>query len=157
METMKVPGPDHPITIAAKARRVLALYEGHVIGDSTDALELREAGYRPVCYFPRSDVAMDFMGRTERSTFCPYKGRASYFTLSMDGQIAENAAWSYESPFPAMTAIADMVAFYPNLVEVHEAHEPDPAISTEAAILHTDAGGGASQREHWPPTADNPE
>ena len=77
METMKVPGPDHPITIAAKATRVLALYEGHVIADSTDALELREAGYRGVCYFPRSDVAMAFMGRTERSTFCPYKGHAS--------------------------------------------------------------------------------
>ncbi len=156
METMKTPGPDHPISVTASRRRLLALYQGHVIADSTAALELREAGYRPVAYFPRADVAMAFMGKTARSTHCPYKGHASYFTLDMDGTIAENAAWSYETPYPAMTAITGAIAFYPNLVEVREAHEQPHGVDVDAVVQHTDSGGGSSQREHWPATAGNP-
>ena len=93
---MKTPGPDHSITITPAPTRWRAKFAGHVIADSADALILQESTYPPVVYFPRADVSMDFMRRTDRSTHCPYKGDASYFTLLMDGKFAENAGWSYE-------------------------------------------------------------
>jgi uncharacterized protein (DUF427 family) len=117
---MKTPGPDHPITIEPAKNRWRARYAGHVIADSKDALILQEASYGPVVYFPRADVAMEYMSRTDRSTHCPYKGDAAYYTVLMDGQFADNAVWTYEQPYPAMEAIAERLAFYPDKVEVYE-------------------------------------
>ena len=117
---MKLPGPDHPITITPAAGRWRAKYSGAVIADSDDALILKEAGYKPAVYFPRADVAMEYMARTERSTNCPYKGDAAYYTVLMNGHIAENAVWTYEQPYPAMAQIEGRLAFYPDKVEVYE-------------------------------------
>ena len=147
---MKIPGPDHPITLTLNPKRVRALYQGHVIADSDHALLLKEATYKAVPYFPREDVAMDYLSRTELSTYCPYKGNASYFTVARDGEIAENAVWTYEDPYPAMERIKGYVAFYPNKVVIHEI---DEAVSPEVirdVIEHTDSGSGRSQLEHWP-------
>lgn len=116
---MKLPGPDHPITISPAKTRWRAKYADHVIADSNDAVVLREADYPQVVYFPRADVAMEYMTRTSRSTHCPYKGDASYYTLLMDGQFAENAVWSYELPYPAMEPISERLAFYTDKVEVY--------------------------------------
>jgi uncharacterized protein (DUF427 family) len=159
---MLKPGPDHPIDIEPATMRWRAKFSGHLIADSNDAVILREADYPPVVYFPREDVGMGFMGRTERSTHCPYKGDASYFTLTMDGQVAENVAWSYEQPYEDMGTIAGKIAFYADRVEVyavddalvnkHPEHE-----DVDAIVLHTDAGDGRSQREHWPPNAGSAE
>ncbi len=155
MPEMKLPGPDHPITIAAKPARVQVAYQGHVIVDSRRALELKEATYKPVLYFPREDVDMTYFTRTEHTTYCPYKGVAHYYTLLMDGRFAENAVWTYEEPYPAMEAIAGRLAFYPNQVEVYEVSGEDDSQVREA-ILHTDDGAGQSQREHWRATTDSP-
>ena len=155
MDTIKIPGPDHPIAIAANPHRVRAHYRGHVIADSSDVLTLTEAGYRPVCYFPRVDISMDHLSRTGRDTHCPYKGHAAYFTLMMDGVIAENAAWTYEQPYPAMAVIAGRVAFFTNLVQITEADDARASAPGEV-VQHTDAGDGASQRDHWPINAPNP-
>ena len=149
METMKIPGPDHPIAIAANPRRVRALYMGHEIADSADVLVLSEASYRPVAYFPRGDVDMAFLTRTDRDTYCPYKGHAAYFTVARDGVIAENAAWTYEDPYPAMSEIAGRVAFFPGAVTIEEAMEERRGGPVDEVVLHTDSGAGASQREHW--------
>jgi uncharacterized protein (DUF427 family) len=157
MDVIKVPGPDHPITVAANPRRVRALYKGHVIADSPDVLMLKEATYKEVAYFPREDVEMAFLARTELDTYCPYKGHAGYFTLTMDGAIAENAVWTYETPHPAMQAIAGRLAFYPNVVETEEAAQERQGASVDEVILHTDSGGGASQRDRWPATVHDPD
>ena len=126
MDPIKTPGPDHPIALAADPRRLRVRFEGHLIADSADVLTLEEAGYPPVSYFPRDDVAMDHLSRTDRDTHCPYKGRARYFTLSVDGHVAEDAVWTYEEPYPAMAAIRNRVAFYPNVVEIEELDRPQP-------------------------------
>ena len=117
---MKIPGPDHPITIASASRRWRARFNGRVVADSTATLVLKEASYPPVIYFPRADVAMDVLSRTERSTHCPYKGDAAYFTLTVDGLVAPNVIWSYETPFPAMAAITGHLAFYADRVDIYE-------------------------------------
>jgi len=155
MPEMKVPGPDHPITMAPSAARLRVRFAGHVV-DSARALMLKEAGYQAAAYFPREDVSMEYLTRTDRVTHCPYKGEAHYYTLEMDGRIAENAVWTYEAPYPSMRAIGGYLAFYPNLVEVYAfgvANDPD---AVREAIEHTDDGAGRSQREHWPPSAEAP-
>ncbi len=154
MDVIKVPGPDHPITVAGHGGRLQALYNGHLIADSGDVLILKEAAYKAVAYFPRKDVEMGFLAPTHLDTYCPYKGHASYFTIAMDGRIAESAVWSYEDPHPAMALIKDRLAFYPHFVHVHEVGGAQAR--PDAAILHTDSGGGASQAEHWAATAQNP-
>ena len=117
---MKIPGPDHPITITPNPRRVRVTAGGKMIADSTSALALKEASYRIVNYIPRKDVDMTLLTRTAHATHCPYKGDASYFSIETDGRTIENAVWSYETPFPAMSAIKDYLAFYPNKVTIEE-------------------------------------
>jgi uncharacterized protein (DUF427 family) len=114
---MKLPGPDHPITIARNAKRVRVSFAGKVIADSTRALTLQEASYPPVNYIPREDVDMSALTRTSHASHCPYKGDASYFTISAGGRSAQNAVWSYEQPYPAMPEIKEHLAFYPNRVD----------------------------------------
>ncbi len=155
MPEMKLPGPDHPITINFNPKRVQIVYNGHTIVDTHRALELKESTYKAVQYVPRADVDMAYMTRTELHTYCPYKGEASYYTILMDGQFAENAVWTYEDPYPAMAEIKDYLAFYPNKVEIHELAEPRGPDAIRDAIEHTDSGSGSSQLEHAPPNVSN--
>lgn len=117
---MKLPGPDHPITIAPNPRRVRVEINGHVIADSAAALTLKESTYPAVQYIPRDDIEMGFFAKTDHHTTCPYKGEASYFTTKIEGEVLENVAWSYETPYPAMEQIAGMLAFYPDRARVYE-------------------------------------
>jgi uncharacterized protein (DUF427 family) len=114
---MKLPSPDHPITIARNEKRVRVSFAGKVIADSTRALRLQEASYPAVNYIPREDVDMSALAPTTHASHCPYKGDASYFTISAGGRSAANAVWSYQQPYPAMAAIKDHVAFYPDRVD----------------------------------------
>jgi len=157
MPEMKLPGPDHPITVTANPKRLQVVYNGHVIVDSERALTLREATYPAVIYFPRDDAEMGFFGRTDHKTHCPYKGDASYFSLNMDGRLAENAVWTYEEPYPAMEEIRGYLAFYANQVEITEVGDAVKPDAVREAILHTDDGSGASQKDHWAPTVGQPE
>jgi uncharacterized protein (DUF427 family) len=119
-KSMKVPGPDHPISIEANSSRVVVTVGGQVIADSRAALTLREASYPPVQYFPRADVDMAALMRSEHTTYCPYKGKASYYSIPTGGDRSLNAVWTYETPFEAMAQIKEYVAFYPNRVdEIH--------------------------------------
>jgi uncharacterized protein (DUF427 family) len=117
---MTPPETHERITLKPNPRRVRALFENHVIADSADVLILEEAGLPAVPYFPREDVSMEYMGKTDRSSHCPYKGEASYYSIVMEGVIAENAVWSYEDPIAGMEAIRGRIAFYPDKVEVYE-------------------------------------
>lgn len=114
---MKLPGPDHPITITPNPKRVRVTLGGRVVADTTRALTLQEAKYPPVQYIPRADADMSLFNRTDHSTHCPYKGDASYYSLEVNGHIAKNAVWSYEQPFPAMAEIKEYLAFYPDRVD----------------------------------------
>jgi uncharacterized protein (DUF427 family) len=115
---MKLPGPDHPISISANPSRVRVSVGGTVIADTTQALTLKEANYPAVQYVPRTDANMALLQRTERVTHCPYKGDANYFSIVADGKTIENAIWTYETPYPATADIADHLAFYPDRVKI---------------------------------------
>jgi uncharacterized protein (DUF427 family) len=114
---MKLPGPDHPITITPNPKRLRVTFAGQVVAETARALTLQEASYPPVQYIPREDADAALLKRTERSTHCPYKGDASYYSIEAGGRRAENAIWSYEAPFPAMAEIAGHLAFYPDRVD----------------------------------------
>jgi len=122
-QDMKLPGPDHPITIASNPRRVRVTFNGRVVAETRRALTLREASYPAVQYIPRADIDMTLLERTAHASHCPYKGDASYFSLTVDGRVSENAAWSYEAPYPAMVEIKEFLAFYPSRVKAIEEGE----------------------------------
>jgi uncharacterized protein (DUF427 family) len=114
---MKIPGPDHPISIEVNPSRVVVRVGGKIIADTRDALTLCEASYPPVQYIPRRDVDMAALTRSEHTSYCPYKGDASYYSISTGGDRSLNAVWTYETPFEAMTQIKEYVAFYPDRVD----------------------------------------
>jgi uncharacterized protein (DUF427 family) len=115
------PSADHPISVSKHSGRVTVSYEGRTVADTENALTLREASYPPVHYIPLSDVDATVLERTDHSTYCPFKGDASYYSLKgASGETAENAVWTYESPRDAVAEIAGHVAFYPNVVDTTE-------------------------------------
>ncbi len=165
---MKTPGPDHPLRIEPAHRRWRVLFADHVIADSNDALVLHEAAFPAWVYFPREDVGMEYLARTDQPKHCEYKGDAVQYTLMMDGHFEANVAKSYEHPYPAAQALAGRVAFDPGRVEVYEVD--DAAVNPRHAeprsvagrdvdqvVQHTDTGDGHAQRDHWPPNTQNPE
>ncbi|WP_373050520.1 DUF427 domain-containing protein [Thalassovita aquimarina] len=87
---------------------------GAVLGETKNALELSEGSLAPVIYFPRKDVAMPFLDKTDRVTTCPHKGEASYYSIVTKSTTLENAAWSYEDPKADVAKIKDYLAFYPS-------------------------------------------
>ena len=117
---MKLPGPDHPITITKNPRRVRVTAVDIVIAETSRALTLKEAKYPAVQYLPREDANMALLERTDRTTHCPYKGDASYYSVKADGKTLDNAIWTYEMPFPAMAEISGHLAFYPDKVKIEE-------------------------------------
>ena len=120
LKSMKLPGPDHPITITTNPKRLRVSVGDTVIAETTRALTLKEAKYPAVQYIPREDARMDLLERTDRVTHCPYKGDASYFNIRADGKVIDNSIWTYETPFPAMTEISGHLAFYPDKVKIEE-------------------------------------
>jgi uncharacterized protein (DUF427 family) len=113
----RIPGPDHPISIEANSSLVTVTVGGKIIADTRDALTLREASYPAVQYIPRRDVDMAALVRSEHTSYCPYKGDASYYSIPAGGDRSINAVWTYETPFEAMKQIKEYVAFYPDRVD----------------------------------------
>jgi uncharacterized protein (DUF427 family) len=115
---IRIPGPDHPITIEPHAGRVRVTVAGRVIADTRNALTLREAAYPAVQYIPRQDVDMSLLQRTDHATYCPYKGDCAYYSIPAGGERSANAVWTYEAPYQAVAQIKGHLAFYPDRVEI---------------------------------------
>jgi uncharacterized protein (DUF427 family) len=114
--------PGHHIKTKPAGTRVRVTLKGELVADTSDAIALEEAmgsgksTVAPVVYYiPRKDVKMDRLVRTSHRTHCPFKGDASYFSFKSG---PENAVWSYEQPYDEMTVIKDLLAFYPDKVEI---------------------------------------
>ena len=122
---VKVPGPDHPITIKQNPARITVLVAGRTIADTHDALSLQEASYPAVHYIPRKDVDMTLLERSDHTTYCPYKGECSYYSIPLGGTRSVNAIWTYENPYPAVSSIKEYVAFYPDRVDNIEVRHSD--------------------------------
>ena len=125
METksIKLPGPDHPITIEPNPVRVIVSVAGRIIADTRSALTLNEAGHAAVQYIPQKDVDMTLLKRTDHHTYCPYKGDCSYYSIPLGGERSVDAVWTYEAPYAAVAAIKDHVAFYADRVDAIDAQQ----------------------------------
>jgi uncharacterized protein (DUF427 family) len=121
-KSRKTPGPDHPLTIERNPQRITVSAAGRVIADTHDALTLHEASYPAVQYIPRKDVDMSLLQRTDHKTYCPYKGDCSYYSIPSGGAKSVNAVWTYEAAYPAVAAINEYLAFYPDRVDKIETH-----------------------------------
>jgi uncharacterized protein (DUF427 family) len=117
-KSMRLPGPDHPISIEPNPARVTVSLAGRTVADTRSALTLKEASYGAVHYIPRKDVDMTLLERTDHHTYCPYKGDCAYYSIPLGGERSLNAVWTYEAPYAAVAAIKDHVAFYPQRVDV---------------------------------------
>ncbi|MGY0835225.1 DUF427 domain-containing protein [Azospirillum argentinense] len=119
---MKIPGPEHPITIIPNPNRIRVVFASRVVADTARALTLTEAKLPVVQYIPRADVDMTAFERTAHTTHCPYKGDATYYNLCVGDRIAINAVWTCETPYPAVAAIREHLAFYLERVDCIEEH-----------------------------------
>jgi uncharacterized protein (DUF427 family) len=135
---IKLPGPDHPISIRRNPARVVVSVAGQVVADTGNALTLREADYLAVQYIPREDADFSQLERTDHATYCPYKGECSYYSVPAGGKKSVNAVWTYENPYPAVAQIKGHVAFYPDRVE--EIAEQLPTTRESSKSGHTKKG-----------------
>ncbi len=110
--------PDHQVREEHPDQRFQIVVGGETIADSTDVIRVDEDDHPPRYYFPRSDVRMESMERTESTSHCPFKGTAHSFNLSADGTRLEDAGWSYEEPYDEHEALKDRVAFYDEKSEI---------------------------------------
>jgi uncharacterized protein (DUF427 family) len=121
--TPKIPGREHPITIEPAGQRIIVRVGKRVVADTTAALTLREAGYPPVHYIPIKDVDQKLLRSSPTSTYCPYKGDASYYSIDgPEGEIRD-AIWTYANPYAAVETIEGHLAFYADRVEITETGE----------------------------------
>jgi uncharacterized protein (DUF427 family) len=113
------PSAQHPLVITPTRRRVTVHVDGELVADSFEALTVRESDYPEVQYIPFGDLVEHLLVRTDTSTYCPYKGDASYYSITpTPGPVVEDAIWVYERPHPAAAAIAGYAAFYPDRVQI---------------------------------------
>jgi uncharacterized protein (DUF427 family) len=122
---MRTPGPDHPIAIEQNMSHVLVWAAGALVADTRDAVTLREAGYQPVQYIPLEDVDSSLLIESDHSTYCPYKGECSYYSIK-GGLVSQNAVWQYREPFAAVAKIEGRVAFYTDRVDLIEQRPSQP-------------------------------
>jgi uncharacterized protein (DUF427 family) len=116
--TVLQPGPQHPITVEPTSARVAVTAGDTPVASTTAALALQEASYPTVYYVPLADVRAEVLRPSDHTTYCPYKGDASYYSIATpDGELTD-AVWRYVEPYPAVAAIAGHVAFYANRVNV---------------------------------------
>jgi uncharacterized protein (DUF427 family) len=113
------PTTEHPITIAPTGARVVVRVNGEVVADTHAALQLQESTYPAVQYIPFDDVVQGLLTHTDTGSYCPYKGDASYYSVTTAaGDTVEDVIWTYEQPYPAVAAIAGHVAFYPDKADI---------------------------------------
>lgn len=108
----------HTITIEPAATRIRVAFAGETVADTTRALVLREAGLAPVFYFPPDQVRADLLTSTDLHTRCPFKGEASYWTVTVGDHRADCVVWGYPDPLPGVEEIRDHLAFFADRVEI---------------------------------------
>lgn len=112
------PSETHRLTVEPTGAPVTVLIGGEVVAETASALTLYEASYPGVQYIPIDDVVAELTA-SDTTSYCPYKGAAGYYHLRTHrGVTVQDAAWTYQKPFPAVSSIAGHVAFYPNKADV---------------------------------------
>jgi uncharacterized protein (DUF427 family) len=105
------------IVVQDLSETLQAVFDGETVCRSDRAKVLFEGSLPPRYYVPAADVHMEYLRPTETTTHCPWKGKASYFSIQVGDRIAEDAVWVYNDPIPEMAAIAGLLCFYPDKID----------------------------------------
>ena len=116
-ESLYAKFPDYRVDLEPHPQRVRAAVAGQVIADSVRAVRVLETKHDPVVYFPRDDVRFDLLEASDHTSFCPFKGEASYWTLRVGDRVEENLVWGYDDPFEQVAELAGYVSLYPDRVD----------------------------------------
>ena len=116
-ESLYAKYPDYRVDLEPNSERIRVSIAGETIADSSRTLEVLETKHDPVVYFPREDVRFELLEATDHSSFCPFKGEASYWSARVNDRVEDNVVWGYEEPFEEVSALKDYVSFYPDRVE----------------------------------------
>jgi uncharacterized protein (DUF427 family) len=108
-----------PPAIVDDTRLVQVRLNGALVAETHAAKRVLETASPPAFYLPPDSLACDCLRPEAATSFCEWKGRANYFSVCVNGQCAEQAAWTYAEPFPEFTAIRGYLAFYPGRVECY--------------------------------------
>jgi uncharacterized protein (DUF427 family) len=122
-----------PPRLELSSKTVRVLLSGQLIARSARAYRVLETSHPPTWYIPSADAAMDLLEATSKTSFCEWKGRATYWTVRAANQIVENAIWSYESPSPDFALIKSHLAFYPSRFECYV---DDERVSAQAGDFY---------------------
>ena len=114
----RIPGPDHPIAVQPHDGRVTVHLGDTVVADTAAALELHESTLPVAYYLPVADVEQSLLRDSATTTYCPYKGDASYYSIAVGDQVVDDVIWYYPQPYDAVAGIAGHVAFYPSKVDI---------------------------------------
>ena len=110
--------PDYRVDILPRRNAVRAWWGDTLLAETTRSLLVDEQDHGLVFYFPRDDVSIDRLRPTDHSSYCPFKGHASYFRVDGSGDDGDNVAWSYDDPYPEVARLRGHVAFYQDRVRV---------------------------------------
>lgn len=110
--------PDYRVDLEVSGALARVRVDDQVIAESTRAMQVKETRHDPVVYFPREDVRVELLERTDHQSFCPFKGNASYWSVKLAAETLENAVWSYEDPFDEVSRLKDYMAFWGDRVNV---------------------------------------
>jgi uncharacterized protein (DUF427 family) len=110
--------PYHRIDCVRSQRQLRVKLRDVVLVDTRDVVSLFETASAPRLYVDRRHVRMEQLVASATTSYCPYKGYASYWSARIDGEIAPDVAWSYEDPTPESRRIAGLLSFYPERAEV---------------------------------------
>lgn len=101
-----------PPRLEASSKRIRVEFGGKTIAETQRAFRVLETSHPPVYYIPPEDIRMEYLQAEAGSSFCEWKGQARYYTVEVNGNRAQRAAWAYPNPTPAYAQIKDHIAFY---------------------------------------------
>ena len=98
-------------------KHIRVVFNGVTIADTNRAKRVLETSHPPTYYFPPEDVNMEFLRAIPRTSWCEWKGKAFYYTVTVGEQSAPAAAWSYPDPTPGFVPLRNYLAFYPGQMD----------------------------------------